>query len=185
MSTGLALTPPAPTIEAQQLVEQVAPHAYVWRAESEQKQAQIDALERKLKQKDAELAQLKRVEESAAQTPKASASTTTATSGWQTGEFTAYWGIDDGMNGGVITAKGDDISKSIYYKGYRIVAASKNVPFNSIIEINVNGQMIKGIKRDTGNAITDGKIDITFTNGAECKTFGRQHGKYRIIGRLE
>ncbi|MBC1286961.1 hypothetical protein HB818_14455 [Listeria booriae] len=181
LSTGLALTPPAPTIEAQQLVEQVAPHAYVWRAESEQKQAQIDALERKLKQKDAELAQLKHVKEPATPSPKASAPTTTDTSGWQTGEFTAYYPANNAMQGGGITSKGDNLYQSLYYRGYRIIAAPPSVPFDTIVEIEVAGQTIKGIVRDRGGRIQGNKFDVTYADQASAVQFGRQQGKWRVV----
>lgn len=178
MTVGLAVSPPAPSIEAQQLAEQVAPHAQVWRIESEQQRVQIASLKAQLAQKDAELAQLKR-----AQTPKPAPEppTTSATGGWQTGEFTAYYPANDAMQGGGITAKGDNLYQSLYYRGYRIIAAPPSVPFDTVVEIEVAGQTIKGIVRDRGGRIQGNKFDVTYGDKQSAEQFGRQQGKWRVV----
>lgn len=193
MTFGLAVSPSAPSIEAQQLVDQVAPHAQVWRAESEQQRVQIVTLKAQLAQKDAELAQLKRAKVSAPQPPKATAPkppTTSAsvTGDWQTGEFTAYYppsstatAAEVRMQGSGTTAKGDNLNASLYYRGYRIIAAPPSVPFDTVVEIEVAGQTIKGIVRDRGGRIQGNKFDVTYDDKQSAEQFGRQQGKWRVV----
>ncbi|EUJ42565.1 3D (Asp-Asp-Asp) domain-containing protein [Listeria rocourtiae] len=179
LTAGLVVSPPAPSIEAQQLANQVAPHAQVWRAESDHQRQQITALKAQLAQKDAELIKLKRAE--VKQTPKATPPPAKRIGNWQSGEFTAYYPANDAMQGGGITSKGDNLYQSLYFRGYRIIAAPPNVPFDTVVEIEVAGQTIKGIVRDRGGRIQGNKFDITYADKNSAEQFGRQQGKWRVI----
>lgn len=190
LTVGLAVSPPAPSIEAQQLANEVAPHAQVWRAESDQQRVQIASLKAQLAQKDAELARLKHAQTSTPQAPKATPTVPKAstTGGWQTGEFTAYYpptssatSAEIRMQGSGTTAKGDNLNTSLYYRGYRIIAAPPSVPFDTVVEIEVAGQTIKGIVRDRGGRIQGNKFDVTYSDKDSAEQFGRQQGKWRVV----
>ncbi|EUJ25247.1 SPBc2 prophage-derived protein yorM [Listeria floridensis FSL S10-1187] len=178
--------PQIPSIEASQLANQVAPNALAWQAENEQlhsilssKNEEIQNLKNKLHALQNEQPEVKKPL-SIQKNNQAEASASPA-SGWQSGEFTAYYPANDAMQGGGITAKGDNLYKSIYYQGYRVIAAPPSVPFNSIVEIKVSGQTVEGIVRDRGGAIKGNKFDLAYPDKSSAVNFGRQQGSWRLI----
>ncbi|MCD2225499.1 3D domain-containing protein [Listeria cossartiae] len=100
---------------------------------------------------------------------------------WQTGEFTAYYPANNALQGGTVTAKGDNLCDSLYYNGYQIVAAPPEIPFDTVLEIEVDGQLIKAIVRDRGGAIKGNKFDIARSNKTNAYDFGRKTGRWRIV----
>lgn len=93
--------------------------------------------------------------------------------------YTAF--CDTGCIG--ITATGVDVSNTIYYKGYRVVAVDPNViPLNTVMEIEyANGVREKVIAVDTGGAIKGHKIDILVGSKQEALNFGRQGVTVRVL----
>ncbi|MBC2037939.1 3D domain-containing protein [Listeria marthii] len=104
-----------------------------------------------------------------------------AKTAWQTGEFTAYYPANNALQGGIVTAKGDNLCDSLYYNGYQIVAAPPEIPFDTVLEIEVDGQLIKAIVRDRGGAIKGNKFDIAMPNKTNAYDFGRKTGRWRIV----
>lgn len=188
MTTGL-MTSPAPqipSVEASHLADQVAPNALAWQAENEQLHSALNAKEAEIQKLRNEL-QASRTTQTGVQKPTSSQvnkqveASASQASGWQAGEFTAYYPANDAMQGGGITAKGDNLYTSIYYQGYRVVAAPPSVPFNSIVEIKVGGQTVKGIVRDRGGAIKGNKFDLAYSDRSSAVNFGKQLGEWRLI----
>lgn len=106
-------------------------------------------------------------------------------SGWinsQLTHFTAF--CSEGCNGQ--SASGVWIGDSIYYKGYRIVAASKSIPLYTILQVEYpNGESFKAIVLDRGGAINRVSIlDVLVSSDSEARKLGRQNGRYKIIGKL-
>lgn len=182
MGTSLQeVAPQIPSFEAAKLAEQVAPNADEWQSKVIEQQAIIDAKTAEIESLKAKLAAQEKAETKQKTPTSSSKSKQEVSSGWKSGEFTAYYPANDAMQGGGITAKGDNLYTSIYYQGYRIIAAPPSVPFNTIVEIQVGGQTIKGIVRDRGGRIQGNNFDITFPNLKNCQIFGRQQGKWRVI----
>ncbi|MBF2350069.1 3D domain-containing protein [Listeria marthii] len=100
---------------------------------------------------------------------------------WRMGEFTAYYPANNALQGGTVTAKGDNLCDSLYYNGYQIVAAPPEIPFDTVLEIEVDGQLIKAIVRDRGGAIKGNKFDIARSNKTNAYDFGRKTGRWRIV----
>lgn len=92
--------------------------------------------------------------------------------------YTAYcW---EGCTGK--TATGYNVSNTIYYNGYRIVATDpKIIPLYSIIEID--GFNERFISLDTGGAIKGNKIDILMKSESEANKFGRKNLNIKVIRR--
>ncbi|MEH7464614.1 3D domain-containing protein [Bacillus thuringiensis] len=103
---------------------------------------------------------------------------------WQEGHFSAYYAANNTMEGGLVSATGHSLIEGITFQGYRIIAAPPEIPFYSIVEIEVNGWRFKGVVLDRGGAIKGNKFDILHRNGSEANAFGKQNGKYRVIGKL-
>lgn len=188
MTTGL-MTSPAPqipSVEASHLANQVAPNALAWQAENEQLHSDLNAKEAEIQKLKNEL-QASRKTQTGVQKPTSGQENrqvkgpSSPSSGWQSGEFTAYYPANDAMQGGGITAKGDNLYSSVYYQGYRVVAAPPSVPFNSIVEIKVGGRTVKGIVRDRGGAIKGNKFDLAYSDRSSAVNFGKQHGSWRLI----
>ncbi|ASS71663.1 3D domain-containing protein [Bacillus atrophaeus] len=104
-------------------------------------------------------------------------------------EFTAYShepseAQSHRYNGKIVTATGKDVTSSIYYQGYRILAVNPNViPYGSILSVSVNGQSFKGIALDTGGAIKSrsNRIDLMVNDTNEALTFGVQQGNISYV----
>lgn len=104
-------------------------------------------------------------------------------------EFTAYShepseAQSHRYNGRIVTATGKDVTDSIYYQGYRIIAVNpKIIPYGSILSVNVNGQSFKAIALDTGGAIMSrsNRIDLMMNNTDEAYAFGVQQGSISYV----
>ncbi|MEM5009397.1 3D domain-containing protein [Niallia taxi] len=82
-----------------------------------------------------------------------------------------------------ITKTGYDVSSTVYYQGYNIIATDPSViPLYSIVEITLNnGRKIKAISLDTGGAIKNNIVDFLVASESEAIKFGRQKAKVTII----
>ncbi|MFL0442005.1 3D domain-containing protein [Bacillus subtilis] len=104
-------------------------------------------------------------------------------------EFTAYShepseAQSHRYNGKIVTATGKDVTDSIYYQGYRILAVNPSViPYGSILSVSVKGQSFKGIALDTGGAILSrsNRIDLMVTDTNEAMGFGVQQGNISYV----
>lgn len=89
---------------------------------------------------------------------------------------------ENGSYGGkvVVRANGYDITNTIRYQGYGIVASDPNVlPFYSIIEIEgLSGQYVV---LDTGSDIKGNRLDILMNRKSEAFDWGRQTVPVKII----
>ncbi|MGD1413424.1 3D domain-containing protein [Bacillus stercoris] len=96
-------------------------------------------------------------------------------------EFSAYVAnCTEGCTGR--TKTGVDVTQSIFYKGYRVIATDPSViPLNSVVLIKVGGSSFKAIAIDTGGAIVGNKVDLLVSNEQDAINFGRQHGTVSII----
>lgn len=106
-------------------------------------------------------------------------------SGWvnsQLTHFTAF--CPEGCTG--TSSSGVWIGDSIYYKEYRIVAASKSIPLYTILQVEYpNGESFKAVVLDRGGAINRVSIlDVLVSTESEARNLGRQNGRYKIIGKL-
>ncbi|MEE4534997.1 3D domain-containing protein [Bacillus velezensis] len=80
------------------------------------------------------------------------------------------------------TRTGVDVTQSIYYKGYRVIAADPSViPLNSIVEVSIGGKTFKAIAIDTGGAIVGNKVDLLVATERDAINFGKQNGTISII----
>lgn len=104
-------------------------------------------------------------------------------------EFTAYShdpseAQSQRYNGRIITATGKDVTDSIYYQGYRIIAVNPDViPYGSILSVSVNGQSFEAIALDTGGAIRSrtNRIDLMVNDTDEAFAFGVQQGSISYV----
>lgn len=96
-------------------------------------------------------------------------------------EFSAYVAnCNEGCTGR--TKTGVDVTQSIFYKGYRVIATDPSIiPLNSVVLIKVGGSSFKAIAIDTGGAIVGNKVDLLVSNEHDAINFGRQHGTVSII----
>ncbi|MCY9377230.1 3D domain-containing protein [Bacillus sp. T17B1] len=96
-------------------------------------------------------------------------------------EFSAYVAnCSQGCTGR--TKTGVDVTRSIFYKGYRVIATDPSViPLNSVVLIKVGGSSFKAIAIDTGGAIVGNKVDLLVSNEQDAINFGRQHGSVSFI----
>ncbi|WGE37135.1 3D domain-containing protein [Bacillus stercoris] len=96
-------------------------------------------------------------------------------------EFSAYVAnCTEGCTGR--TKSGVDVTQSIFYKGYRVIATDPSIiPLNSVVLIKVGGSSFKAIAIDTGGAIVGNKVDLLVSNEQDAINFGRQHGTVSII----
>ncbi|PEA52604.1 hypothetical protein CON64_22705 [Bacillus pseudomycoides] len=104
---------------------------------------------------------------------------------WQEGRFSAYYAANNTVEGGLISATGHSLTEGITFQGYRIIAAPPAIPFYSIVEIEVNGWKFKGVVLDRGGAIKGNKFDILHRSSEDANAFGKQSGKYRVIGTVK
>ncbi|WP_352426951.1 3D domain-containing protein [Bacillus sp. FSL K6-2865] len=80
------------------------------------------------------------------------------------------------------TRTGVDVTQSIYYKGYRVIATDPSViPLNSIAEVSIGGKTFKAIAIDTGGAIVGNKVDLLVATERDAINFGKQNGTISII----
>ncbi|MDU0074876.1 MULTISPECIES: 3D domain-containing protein [Bacillus] len=80
------------------------------------------------------------------------------------------------------TRTGVDVTQSIYYKGYRVIATDPSViPLNSIVEVSIGRKTFKAIAIDTGGAIVGNKVDLLVATERDAINFGKQNGTISII----
>lgn len=80
------------------------------------------------------------------------------------------------------TRTGVDVTQSIYYKGYRVIATDPSIiPLNSIVEVSIGGKTFKAIAIDTGGAIVGNKVDLLVATERDAINFGKQNGTISII----
>lgn len=83
-----------------------------------------------------------------------------------------------------ITASGYDVSNTIYYEGYRILAADKSIPLYTIMRVTLtDGSSFEGIVLDRGGNIGTSRLDILVESRAEAITLGRQAVEIEMIRR--
>lgn len=81
-----------------------------------------------------------------------------------------------------VTATGVDVTKSIYYKGMRIIAVDKRiVPLNSIVKVETETESFTAIAIDTGGGINGHKIDVLVASEKDAIQFGRQRATLTIL----
>ena len=99
----------------------------------------------------------------------------------QTYEATFYVAFcDTGCVG--ITASGYDVSNTIYYDGYRILAADKSIPLYTIMRVTLaDGTTFDGIVLDRGSAIGHNRIDVLVASRDEAIRLGRQDIQIEVI----
>lgn len=100
---------------------------------------------------------------------------------WLDGVFTAYYPANNAMEGGTITATGYDIGESIYYQGYRVIAADPSIPLYSLVDIKIGDTVIHCQVLDRGGRIRGNLFDVTFPDRTSTYNFGRKYGKYRVV----
>lgn len=83
-----------------------------------------------------------------------------------------------------ITASGYDVSNTIYYEGYRVLAADKSIPLYTIMRVTLtDGTTFDGIVLDRGSAIGINRLDILVASQSEAMTLGRQAVEIEMIRR--
>lgn len=95
-------------------------------------------------------------------------------------EATFYTAGCDGCTG--ITASGVDVRNTTHYKGYRVIAADRSVPFGTIMRITLeDGTVFDGIVADRGGAIRGNRLDILVDTRARAYELGRQQVRVEIL----
>lgn len=83
---------------------------------------------------------------------------------------------------GGITASGYDISNTIYYKGYRIVAMPSNIPLYTKVRLHYsNGEKIDAIVLDRGGDIVGKRADLLVNSTEEAYRLGRFNVEIEIL----
>jgi 3D (Asp-Asp-Asp) domain-containing protein len=102
---------------------------------------------------------------------------TTSTSTFVATAYTAY--CNTGCIG--VTRTGIDVSDTTHYKGRRIVATSPSqIPMYSEMTIHYNGGSFEAIAADTGQDITQNRIDVLVSDKDKAWNFGRQEVQVEI-----
>ena len=88
-------------------------------------------------------------------------------------EATFYTASCRGCSG--TTAMGVDVRHTTQYKGYRVVAADRSVPFGTIMRITLeDGTVINAIVADRGGGIRGKRLDVLVASYDEAIRLGRQ-----------
>ena len=88
-------------------------------------------------------------------------------------EATFYTATCRGCSG--TTAMGVDVRHTTQYKGYRVVAADRSVPFGTIMRITLeDGTVINAIVADRGGGIKGKRLDVLVASYDEAIRLGRQ-----------
>lgn len=91
----------------------------------------------------------------------------------QTYEATFYTASCRGCSG--TTAMGVDVRNTTQYKGYRVVAADRSIPFGTIMRITLaDGTVINAIVADRGGGIRGKRLDVLVASYDEAIRLGRQ-----------
>lgn len=95
-------------------------------------------------------------------------------------QASAYTSNCSGCTGNTYT--GYNVSNTIQYNGYRIIAADLSViPLYSIVRIDTNTISFEAIVLDTGGAIKGKKVDLLVNTYKEAMIFGRQDVTITIL----
>lgn len=88
-------------------------------------------------------------------------------------EATFYTASCRGCSG--TTAMGVDVRNTTQYKGYRVVAADRSIPFGTIMRITLaGGTVINAIVADRGGGIKGKRLDVLVASYDEAIRLGRQ-----------
>lgn len=80
------------------------------------------------------------------------------------------------------SSSGEWINKSIYFQGYRVVAAPPGIPFFTKLRITLaNGSILDAIVLDRGGDIKGKRLDILVATNNEAYQLGRQNVKVEVI----
>lgn len=80
------------------------------------------------------------------------------------------------------TATGVDVSNTIYYKGYRVIAVDTSlIPLNSLVKVETENQSFTAMAIDTGGAIDGHIIDVLVKSENEARQFGRTKATLTIL----
>ncbi|MGG0667876.1 hypothetical protein ABE073_05020 [Lederbergia citrisecunda] len=138
--------------------------------------AQVEADRKKRLEKE-RLARLEEKKKEQAKTQVASRGSSYAPS-FEITHYTAF--CPTGCTG--VTASGYDVSNTVYYQGYRIVAAPKTLAFYTKLRIHYeDGTVIDAIVLDRGGDIGIGRLDLLVKSREEAYELGRQQVKVEII----
>lgn len=83
-----------------------------------------------------------------------------------------------------VTASGYDVSNTIYSpEGYRVIAVDRNViPLNSVVKVTLsNGDSFTAKALDTGGAIKGSRIDVLVASRDEAYRLGRMSASVEVI----
>lgn len=80
------------------------------------------------------------------------------------------------------TATGINVSNSIYYNGYRVIAVDTSViPLNSLVKVETATQSFTAMAIDTGGGIHGNRIDVLVGSTSEAFKFGKQQVKLTVL----
>jgi 3D (Asp-Asp-Asp) domain-containing protein len=80
------------------------------------------------------------------------------------------------------TKIGVDVTNTIYYKGYRIIATDPRViPLHSIVKIQTKNETYIAYAADTGGKIKNNLVDVLVSSRNEALRLGRQHATVTIL----
>lgn len=96
-------------------------------------------------------------------------------------EATFYVSTCNGCSG--ITKMGDNVKRTIYVNGMRVIAADpKVIPLGSIVEVALeDGTTFKASVRDVGGGIKGARIDVLIASKKEANRLGRQQATVTVI----
>ena len=81
-----------------------------------------------------------------------------------------------------VTATGYDVSNTIYYKGYRIVAMPSSVPLYTKVRLHYsNGNKVDAIVLDRGSDVGVGRADLLVNSTEEAYRLGRFNVEIEIL----
>ena len=138
---------------------------------------QIERLKKLEAERQAEEKRLKRLaEEKRKKTEEGKYAST-----WMTFEGTYYTAFcEEGCTG--VTKTGYDVSNTIYYNGYRIIAADLSIlPLYTLVEVVTPYEKFIAVVLDTGGAIVNMKTDILVASNGEAMEKGRHTIQIRVI----
>jgi 3D (Asp-Asp-Asp) domain-containing protein len=80
------------------------------------------------------------------------------------------------------TRTGVDVSNTIYYKGYRVIAVDTSViPLNSLVKVETTHESFTAMAIDTGGGINGHEIDVLVGSTSKAREFGRQRATLTIL----
>lgn len=92
--------------------------------------------------------------------------------------YTAF--CDTGCTG--VTALGINVSNTIYYQGFRVIAVDpKVIPLHSIVRVDTNSGSFFAYAADTGGRINGKIVDLLVENKQVARKNGRQNVTITIL----